>query len=61
MLTRLVPLTTPERERLLLALLGPRTEQVPFTERRLGLGRWQKILLVGFNGTPGEYEITIVG
>jgi len=61
MLTRLVPLTTPERERLLLALLGPRTEQLPFVEHRLCLGRWQRILLVGFNGTAGEYEITIVG
>ncbi len=61
MLTRLVPLTTPERERLLLALLGPRTEQLPFVGHRLCLGRWQRILLVGFNGTAGEYEITIVG
>ncbi len=61
MLTRLVPLTTPERERLLLALLGPRTEQLPFVEHRLCLGQWQRILLVGFNGTAGEYEITIVG
>ena len=61
MLTRLVPLTTPERERLLLALLGPRTEQLPFVGHRLCLGQWQRILLVGFNGTAGEYEITIVG
>ena len=61
MLTRLVPLTTPERERLLLALLGPRTEQLPFVDHRLCLGQWQRILLVGFNGTAGEYEITIVG
>jgi len=61
LLGRLVPLTTPERERLLLALLGPRTEQLPFVGRRLSLGQWQRILLVGFNGTPGEYEITVVG
>jgi len=61
MLGRLVPLTTRERERLLVALLGPRTEQVPFADRRLCLGRWQRILLVGFNGGAGEYEITVVG
>jgi thiamine phosphate synthase YjbQ (UPF0047 family) len=61
MLTRLVPLTTRERERLLLALLGPRTEQLPFVEHRLCLGQWQRVLLVGFNGSAGEYEITIVG
>jgi thiamine phosphate synthase YjbQ (UPF0047 family) len=61
MLTRLVPLTTRERERLLLALLGPRTEQLPFVDHRLCLGRWQRILLVGFNGSAGEYEITVVG
>jgi thiamine phosphate synthase YjbQ (UPF0047 family) len=61
MLTRLVPLTTRERERLLLGLLGPRTEQLPFAEHRLCLGQWQRVLLVGFNGSAGEYEITIVG
>jgi thiamine phosphate synthase YjbQ (UPF0047 family) len=61
MLGRLVPLTTLERERLLLALLGPRTEQVPFVSHRLCLGQWQRILLIGFDGRPGEYEITVVG
>jgi len=61
MLSRLVPLTTPERERVLLALLGPRTEQLPFSAHRLCLGQWQRILLVGFNGTPGEHQVTIVG
>ena len=46
MLTRLVPLTTPERERLLLALLGPRTEQLPFVGHRLCLGQWQRVLFL---------------
>jgi thiamine phosphate synthase YjbQ (UPF0047 family) len=61
MLSRLVPLTTRERERLLLGLLGPRTEQLPFADHCLCLGQWQRVLLVGFNGSAGEYEITIVG
>jgi thiamine phosphate synthase YjbQ (UPF0047 family) len=61
MLKRLIPLETLERERMLLALLGPRTEAVPFTGGRLCLGTWQKILMVGFNGTPADWTCTILG
>jgi thiamine phosphate synthase YjbQ (UPF0047 family) len=49
LLTRLVPLEEHERERLLCLLLGPRTEQIPFSEGKLCLGRWQRILLLGFD------------
>jgi len=39
-----------DRERMLLALLGPRTEQIPFEARRLCLGQWQRVLLFCFDG-----------
>jgi thiamine phosphate synthase YjbQ (UPF0047 family) len=61
MLKRLVPLETAERERLLLALLGPRTEAVPFAGGRLCLGTWQKILMVGFNSTAADWTCTLLG
>ena len=60
MLKRLIPLETAQRERMLLALLGPRTEAVPFTGGRLCLGTWQKILMVGFNSTAADWTCTIV-
>ena len=61
-LSRLVPLNAETRERLLLALLGARTEQIPFTEGRLTLGQSQRILLFGFNGDPrADYTLTLVG
>jgi thiamine phosphate synthase YjbQ (UPF0047 family) len=62
MLDRLVPFGAGERERLLLALLGPRTEQIPFTDGRLCLGQWQRVLLFGFNGEPSaEFTLTTIG
>ena len=62
LLDRLVPLDTSERERLLCFLLGPRSEQVPFAERRLCLGQWQRILVVGFDdGARYDWHTTIVG
>ena len=60
MLKRLIPLEADRRERLLLGLLGPRTEAVPFTGGRLCLGTWQKILMVGFNSTAADWTCTIV-
>ncbi|HUI36354.1 MAG TPA: YjbQ family protein [Gaiellaceae bacterium] len=53
LLTRLVPQDEPDRERLVCMLLGPRTEQIPFADGKLCLGRWQRILLVDFQ-TPDE-------
>ena len=61
MLGRLVPFETPDRERLLLGLLGPRTEAVPFSDRKLCLGTWQRILMVGFDGASARWLTTIVG
>jgi thiamine phosphate synthase YjbQ (UPF0047 family) len=60
--SRLVPLEARERERLLAALLGPRTEHVPFVEGRLCLGRWQRLLLFSFEETCGsDWTLTLVG
>jgi thiamine phosphate synthase YjbQ (UPF0047 family) len=62
MLSRLVPLSAESRERLILGLLGARTEQIPFTDGRLTLGQWQRVLLFGFNGDPrADYTLTLVG
>jgi thiamine phosphate synthase YjbQ (UPF0047 family) len=62
MLSRLVPLSAATRERLILGLLGTRTEQIPFVDGRLTLGQWQRILLFGFNGDPrADYTLTLVG
>jgi thiamine phosphate synthase YjbQ (UPF0047 family) len=61
MLERLVPLEADERERLVSLLLGPRTEQVPFTNGSLCLGQWQRILLVGFDSRcSDEWMLTVV-
>ena len=62
LLSRLVPLEVESRETLILGVLGARTEQVPFTDRRLALGQWQRILLFGFKGDPSaDYTLTLVG
>jgi thiamine phosphate synthase YjbQ (UPF0047 family) len=61
MLERFVPLSTDERERMISMLLGPRTEQIPFTDGSLCLGQWQRILLVGFESRcSDEWTLTIV-
>jgi thiamine phosphate synthase YjbQ (UPF0047 family) len=62
LLARLVPLEVPERARMLTMLLGSRTEQVPFVDRRLCLGRWQRILLLSFDTDGrGEWTLTLLG
>ena len=62
LLMRLVPPETADRERLLLMLLGPRTEQIPFLEGALCLGQWQRVLLFGFNGDArADYSLTVLG
>jgi thiamine phosphate synthase YjbQ (UPF0047 family) len=61
LLERLVPLEAGERECLVSLLLGPRTEQIPFTEGSLCLGQWQRILLVGFDSRcSDEWMLTVV-
>ena len=62
LLDRLVPGATAGRERLVLALLGPRTEQIPFERGRLCLGHWQRVLLFCLDGdTRAEYTLTLLG
>jgi len=62
MLERLVPLQAGERERLVSFLLGPRTEQIPFTEGRLHLGQYQRIFLLAFEDQcADEWMVTVVG
>jgi thiamine phosphate synthase YjbQ (UPF0047 family) len=62
LLERVVPRATAGSERMLLALLGPRTEQIPFEGGRLCLGQWQRVLLFCFDGdTRAEYTLTLLG
>jgi thiamine phosphate synthase YjbQ (UPF0047 family) len=62
LLTRLVPQEERERARLLCMLLGPRSEQIPFSRAELCLGTWQRILLLGFD-RPSEprWDLTLLG
>ena len=56
------PTTSTERERLIVALLGSRTEQIPFVDGRLCLGQWQRVLLFGFNGdASADFALTLLG
>lgn len=62
LLARIVPAEIDERERLVCALLGPRTEQVPYSGGRLCLGKWQRILLVSFEGACRDrWTLTLLG
>ena len=62
LLENLVPRAHTDRERMLLALLGPRTEQIPFEAGRLCLGQWQRVLLFCLDGdTRAEYTLTLLG
>jgi thiamine phosphate synthase YjbQ (UPF0047 family) len=62
LLTRLVPQDMRDRERQLCMLLGQRTEQIPFSDGELCLGRWQRILLLGFDRpSQPRWELTLLG
>jgi thiamine phosphate synthase YjbQ (UPF0047 family) len=62
LLERLVPLDAEERSRLISLLLGPRTEQIPYSDGTLCLGQWQRILLVSFDRRSADNAIlTLVG
>jgi thiamine phosphate synthase YjbQ (UPF0047 family) len=61
LLERLVPLELDERIRLVSILLGPRTEQIPFSEGRLCLGTYQRVFLVAFEDRCNdEWMLTVV-
>lgn len=62
LLARMIPAEVEERVRLICALLGPRTEQVPFRDGHLCLGQWQRVLLVSFEGSCRDrWTLTLVG
>jgi thiamine phosphate synthase YjbQ (UPF0047 family) len=61
-LERLVPSGTAERGRILGFLLGPRTEQIPFSDGELCLGRYQRILNFSFDEScRSDWTLTLVG
>jgi thiamine phosphate synthase YjbQ (UPF0047 family) len=61
LLERLIPLEAEERARLVSMLLGPRTEQIPFSDGSLCLGRYQRIFLVAFEDRcSNEWMLTVV-
>jgi thiamine phosphate synthase YjbQ (UPF0047 family) len=62
LLERVVPSTLASREKLLALLLGPRSEQVPFSDGVLCLGQWQRILLfsLGAQHRP-DWSLTLLG
>jgi len=61
LLERLIPLEAEERTRLVAMLLGPRTEQIPFSDGSLCLGHYQRIFLVAFEDRcSNEWMLTVV-
>jgi thiamine phosphate synthase YjbQ (UPF0047 family) len=61
-LDRLVPKDTPDRQRMLGFLLGPRTEQIPFSDGQLCLGRYQRILVFSFDEScRADWTLTLLG
>lgn len=62
LLERIVPGDVPARARVLSALLGPRTEAVPFRQGCLCLGTWQRILLFSLDADHrGDWSLTLLG
>jgi thiamine phosphate synthase YjbQ (UPF0047 family) len=61
LLERVVPSQTDGRERLVHALLGSRTEQVPFTDGALCLGQWQRIMLFSLDAEHrSDWSLTLL-
>ena len=61
-LERLVPKESSGRERMLAFLLGPRTEQIPFCDGGLCLGRYQRILVFSFDEScRSDWTLTLLG
>ena len=62
LLARLVPQEERERERLLCMLLGPRTEQIPFSDGSLCLGQWQRVMLFSLDAEHrNDWSLTLLG
>ena len=62
MLERVVPADVEGRERLVHALLGSQTEQVPFSAGALCLGQWQRIMLFSLDAEHrSDWTLTLLG
>jgi thiamine phosphate synthase YjbQ (UPF0047 family) len=62
LLERVVPADVEGRERLVHALLGTRTEQVPFSDGALCLGQWQRIMLFSlYHEHRTTWSLTLLG
>jgi thiamine phosphate synthase YjbQ (UPF0047 family) len=62
MFERFVPGGTQARDRLLAALMGPRTEAVPFRQGCLCLGTYQRVLLFSLEADHRpEWSLTVLG
>jgi thiamine phosphate synthase YjbQ (UPF0047 family) len=62
LLERIVPSGNPNRERMVASLLSPRSEQVPFADGTLCLGRFQRILLFSLDAEHrSEWSLTLLG
>ena len=62
LLERVVPTGVESRERLVHALLGSRTEQVPFSDGCLCLGQWQRIMLFSLDAEHrSDWSLTLLG
>lgn len=62
LLGRLVPFEADERGRIVQLLLGPRTECVPVSRGRLGLGTYQRVMVFAFDGAGArDWQLTVLG
>ena len=62
LLERIVPSGLPQRERLVASLLSPRSEQVPFADGALCLGRFQRIMLFSLDAEHrSDWSLTLLG
>jgi thiamine phosphate synthase YjbQ (UPF0047 family) len=62
LLERVVPSGQRNRERIVASLLSPRSEQVPFTDGVLCLGRFQRIMLFSLDAEHrSEWSLTLLG
>jgi thiamine phosphate synthase YjbQ (UPF0047 family) len=62
LLTRFVATDRADRVRYLTFLLGPGTEQVPFSGGKLCLGQWQRVMLFDLEGQGrSDWTLSVVG
>ncbi len=62
LLERIVPSSHRSRERLVAALLSPRSEQVPFAGGALCLGRFQRIMVFSLDAEHrSDWSLTLLG